>query len=236
MIVEKAELLAWQMKKLRNAGYDLRETSDFDEVEAIIERLGKPYLTPHLDPSKNDFTPANCFWIVVERLGCPVALGGVRLDDMGHDASEQILRRMYSRHYPGGLVYISPSVVAALRGKVCYVGDLYLSPDVRGQRELLSSSMTICHLIINLKWQPDLTYAFLHQKHVRRGAAILYGFQTAIPFSKEFAASSGPRADDEVFATLSNDQLECWVRSEVRSLKFDDCDHRQQSPIEVAGN
>lgn len=219
-IVEKAEVLSHQLARLRGEGYEISVTHDLQRVLGIVASLGKPYLTPLLDPQKNDFTSSNCMWLIVERSGRPVALGGVRLDEIGDDDAEEFLNRTYSRHYPGGLSRIAEPLKEILKGRVCYVGDLFVDPKERGRLFLLEAGMKACQLIISLRWDPDVTYAFLHSRDTMRGAVNRYGFQTAIPFSKIFARPTGPRRNDEVFAALNRDQLNHWVKSESRNSEL----------------
>ncbi len=199
---------------LEKAGLTIEQTSDFSMIQKLIEKLGKPYLTPQLDMCVNDFTTANCFWVVVRRAGEVSALGGARLDDLTDTDVAGFMYRHFARHYEGGLLSVADPVLRALYGRVAYVGDLYVSPTERGSLKLLSSAMIVCHMTISLKWNPNCTYAFLRKSDVDRGAASRYGFTRVIPFSKEFSIPVPPRSNDECFAVLNREDLNYLIKAE----------------------
>lgn len=215
--VAKAVMLAEGVSRLKDAGFSIEQTNDFELVLRELDELGKPYLTPALDVRENDFTTSNCFWLVVREKDKPVALGGARLDDLTDTDVAAFLHRHFARHYPGGVTQIAEPMLSVLAGKVAYVGDLFVAPGVRGRLDLVSRAMTVCHMVISLKWNPSCTYAYLRKSDVDRGAAARYGFSRVIPGSKSFQAEVPPRSNEECFVALERSDLLHWVKSRWNS-------------------
>jgi hypothetical protein len=106
-------------------------------IRDIVTILGKPYLTPRLSPFLNDFTPKNCFWLLLEKDDTVVATGGCRFDDLGDLPLSTFWSNCVARHYAatgGMLVDVAPPVDEYLSGKLAYFGDLIVHEDFRGQK------------------------------------------------------------------------------------------------------
>lgn len=216
-------------------GIKLEQSADFDEVHSVFKKLKKSYLTPHLDPKQNDFTAANCFWTIAYKDGEPFGLGGVRMDDLTGDNVEKYWARHFERVYPGGVCDIAPPVKTTLRGRVCYVGDFYIAEGARGSTAFLETTTQVTHALINLKWRPDFTYAFLHHKAVIRGAAARYGFTRTIPYSKRFTDLDGVRADDEYCAVLPREDFAHSIQAEWRNSLQASHSRDRDTPIKAVG-
>jgi len=200
------KVAAYCLNMIETSGYSVKEYTDYSKIPQILDSLGKPYVTPHLSPNRNDFTQASSFWIVVEKDGVVVAAGGVRLEDLGQESVGQYWDRLYKRQSGYGVRRIANPLLNELSGKLAYLGDLHLKEGHRGGRLLLHHCAILCHVIVSIKWSPDWTYAFLHKKDVMRGAAALYGFSRTIPQSKIWQRVEQPRRDDEYCASLSRDE------------------------------
>ena len=73
-------------ERFRELGLTVRQSSDFSRIDAIIDEIGKPYLTPQLSPNWHEFTEETAFWLIAEDLeGAPVGMMGVRLDELPVD-------------------------------------------------------------------------------------------------------------------------------------------------------
>ncbi len=220
--LEKSMLLAQASQRLHDAGFECAVTVNAGEVAAMLRELEKPYITPYLSPGYNDFTWSSSFWFVVRCEGRLVAMGGVRFDDIGDEPIAEYWTRIFARHYgpgkPGEIHSIAKPITEKVKGKLAYMGDLYVAKDWRGKRSYIKDAMVICHLIVSLRWSPDWTYAFLREKDVQRGASALYGFTWVVPNSKLFVDPKLPRSNGECCALISRADLEHWVKSSVGNL------------------
>ncbi len=203
--LKEMKVAAYCLGKIETSGYSVSECVDYSTIPTILESLGKPYVTPHLSPNRNDFTQTNSFWMLVEKDGVVVAAGGVRLEDLGQESVGHYWDRLYKRQSGHGVKRVANPLLNELSGKLAYLGDLHLKEGHRGSRTLLHYSAILCHVIVSIKWSPDWTYAFLHKRDVVRGAAALYGFTRAIPQSKIWHKVEEPRRNDEYCASLSKD-------------------------------
>lgn len=210
--VEAAGALAALSGSLMAEGYTVREVEDITTVPALIEQIGKPYLTPLSSPMHNDFTEGNSIWLVAERGGVPVYLGCARLEDLGRESVGlywgRVLRRAYSGSSDGVVIdNIRPEVEKALGGRLVYFGDLYVKLQGRGSRKALRSFVAIGHLAVSLKWNPDWIYCFVREEDVLRGAAALYGFTSLYPNPFNWVAPPHPRSNSEWLAVLPRAEL-----------------------------
>lgn len=219
--------LASAVETLREeGGFGVTQTSDFDLIASACRVAGKPYTSPFLDHMTSDLSPANCFWIIIYQGSNPVAVGGVRYDDMRGDTAEKYWGRMFARHYEGGISAVAEPLNSAICGRTCYLGDLFVSPGVRGSLRLLGCAARITHTLASIRWTPDVTYSFLRRRDVERGGASRYGYSTAIPYSKRFLDPKFPRTNDEFCAYLTKDEFEHTVRCEAsNSLSADSRAH-----------
>lgn len=215
MLFDVSRFIMRNADLVRGYGYEVEQTSDFDLIRDSIDRIGKPYLTPELDCSKSDLSPANCFWLIVKKDGVPVALGGVRHDDVG-DLVSEFWGRQFARHYSGGISSIASPVTDAIKGRVCYMGDLFVATDERRPRNIniVAAVSRIGFGLCYLEWRPDCVYSFIRKKDVERGAAAKYGFVTVIPNSKVFLESHPPRSNSECCAIITRPQIEYLIKSE----------------------
>ena len=206
-----------RLNQLDRIGISLEQCTDFVKVEDLFSKLGKTYLTPHLDPSQNDFTAANCFWLVAYRNEEPFGIGGIRMDDLTTESIDRYWKRHFGRLYKGGIDQIAAPIIDVLKGRICYIGDFYIAPHARGSIAFLVAITQIAHALIKLKWDPDYTYAFLHEKSVNLGAAVRYGFTQTIPFSKRFSELDHVRANNEYCAILSRADFMEIIQTEWNS-------------------
>jgi len=167
-------------------GLTIRQEFDPEVVRPILRGMDKGYLSPILDPDKNDFTPANGFWLIAELDGVPQMAGGVRFDDLrGVDVSEywsRMLRRAFDEApIPSGDVF-PPGLVS---GRVAYFGDLLSRRRVglgAGGLDMLRLFTGIGHFLTQQAFDPDVTYCFVTEKDAMRGATAAYGFLELAPF------------------------------------------------------
>lgn len=206
------EAIYFCRSELTRLGYEVTTTQDFDKVKEITAQMGKKYFTPSLDPLFNDFTAANCFWQILSKDGEPHICGGVRLDDLGTTRVGEYWRNWFKRLYGEGekehILGVSPVLDDALRGRLVYFGDLHVDERHRGNLDALA--LYLCHgqALVCLKWNPDFTYAFIHDRFVAQGAAFRYGFNRTERMAQRWIQSPPtPRSSHECCAFSSRDQL-----------------------------
>lgn len=205
-----AEAYARMTGSLKRQGIQLRVITKYDRLDRIIQDLQKPYLTPALSPFLNDFSPGNCFWLIAEKDGDPVAAGGTRFDDLAEDPISEFWRRSAERHYGRvdgrNPVTINPIVDRKIGGKVAYFGDLICKPGA-GSLKTLEHFVRAGQMLTCLKWNPDYNYAWLRTRDTRRGAHVRYGFATCMPNSQRWHKPPEIRSNLEACCYSSRDDL-----------------------------
>lgn len=205
--------------QLASNGLEIRQVGDLSEVGAIARSMGKPGISSEMDPAKNDFTSRNCCWLVLYRSGAPIGMGGMRFDDLGPGDPTDYLMRKFSRHFEGGIESFSKEVIREVRGRTCYIGDLFGRKGQRGSLTALSLAAQACKVHAAIEWDPDIIYTFLMPHHVAAGASELYGFARQQMFSKTFRSPKAPRSNDEFFSRSSRSELNSWVDESLSRLE-----------------
>lgn len=218
---EKAELIAICREKLLLDGLVVQVEQDFDVVPKIIEAIGKPYLTPKMSPFYNDFTGANCFWLLLKKDDQVVGAAGARLDDLGDGSITEYWRRTMRRHYGHGVNEVVTDIASPLeqdlKGQLAYFGDLYFSRAAGRSLKTVRRFVLIGHMITALKWNPDWTYAFLREDDVRRGGCYHYGFNRYIPDAQFWVDPPAPRENTEYCVMTNRRDLAYMAQSFIRS-------------------
>ncbi|MDO6523242.1 hypothetical protein Q4578_16720 [Shimia thalassica] len=206
----------WDMSKIaveaeRALGLSIRQEFDLDAIPRILSDMGKEYVSPILDPSKNDFTPSNCFWLVAEDDGKPVMVGGVRLDDLGQLDVKKFWARMLARTFgeePAAQYLPFPPDV--LTGRIAYFGDLFSIAGnglTRAGRERLRLFTTVGHYLTQLEFRPNATYSFIQDRDIARGTPALYGFLDLHPFLYSWDVDPYPAGCPEWIACTPQDRM-----------------------------
>ena len=185
-------------KALASNGISLRVTVDAAEVATSVASIGKDYLTPWLDPSLNDFTEGNFFWLIAEKKEVPVIVGGGRLDRYGNDGAGTIRRLFERSHGPESIAYVSDAVSVGLRGTVCYLGDLHSKAGVGLSRANRRFYLGVAHYIASVHFRADATYSFMRTSDVMRGSADINGFDQRISEPYGWVEPPSKRSNDEV--------------------------------------
>lgn len=220
---EKGIIIGRCEARLAQHGIRVEQIDDFDRIPGLIEKSEKNYLTPIVSPLRNCLTQNNCIWLIGWRGDIPAFIGGARLEDLGDEPVSMFWPRSMARLYDrpkGELIRnVSNEVSAQLNGKLAYFGDLHVTPGVRGTLSLLRAFITIGHIAVSLKWNPDHIYAFLRGDDVLRGAAMRYGFLDLFPHPIEWENPPEQRSNNEWCGVLSRHRLPGMARATVRSLK-----------------
>lgn len=204
------------MNELQSKNYDVDVLDDVAEIPSIIAELGKPYLTPKLSPTFNDFTSEDTFWMLLRHGEEVVGVAGCRLENLGRRKLSEHWKTSLKRQYGNGerdvIEWVSPQVDESLKGRLVYYGDLFFSPQAGRSRRILRLFVLIGHLWTTLKWTPDAIYAFVREKDLSRGANYYYNFPRFIPSPQRWVKPAPePREDSEYVVMLSADELRNMV-------------------------
>lgn len=204
-------------QRLKDDGYEILHVEDLTKIRDLVEILGKPYLTPRLSPFLNDFTPNNCFWLLLTRGDETVAAGGCRFDDLGSMKLSQFWRNCVARHYErtgGAVVQVAPPVDDYLSGRLAYFGDLIVHEEFRGAKagRVLKRFTHFAIAFAMLKFDPSSVYAFVKEKDAGRGAMKFYGFNTVIHNAQTWSNAPKYHRDDDACFFVSQKYFSYYAK------------------------
>jgi hypothetical protein len=207
---------------LKDDGYSILHAEDLNTIRELVDILGKPYLTPRLSPFLNDFTPNNCFWLLLTQGEQTVAAGGCRFDDLGNMKLSQFWKNCVARHYQrtgGAVVDVAPPVDEHLSGRLAYFGDLIVHEDFRGAKagRVLKRFTHFAIAFAMLKFAPDSVYAFVREKDIGRGAMKFYGFNTVIHNAQTWSNAPDYHRDDDACFLVSQKYFSYYAKLMVQS-------------------
>lgn len=213
------------------SGLDFRQVFDLEEVEHLLKEMGKTYVSPVLDPSLNDFTPSNCFWLFAERDGSPIVGGGVRLDKLhGTDVNKFWSKFLHRAFGEAPREIGSPFPDDVLAGNVAYFGDLLSSGNTtlgRFGRDKLRYFTYVGHYLTQQHFAPDVTYCFVQDKDYLRGTPGVYGFLDHEPFLYKWNKNPYPQGEPGWVSYLSKRKFEQLsevmkraIEAEVRKIEL----------------
>lgn len=215
--LEAARMASALDGRLASAGVEVRQIVDFAEVRAIVEGLGKDYLTPVNSPLLSDMLESNCLGLVGVRGGAPVFFGIARLEDLTVEPVNSWWVRMLGRAYGRDVVAgVNAGAADLMRGRLVYFGDLFVAPGARGVLQNVRDFVALGHLMVAARWSPDVTYCFVRERDVMRGAAARYGFSRLMPSPLVWRDPPPvPRSNSEWLAYLPRADLLPMVRAAV---------------------
>ncbi|MCH2166013.1 MAG: hypothetical protein MK098_15410 [Marinovum sp.] len=169
------------MAKLEAMGLSLSVEIDAAAIQQSIAESGKTYLSPWLDPARNDFTAANFFWLVANSDEGAQIVGGGRLDQYQGNAAG-CLHQMFERGFgPQTVSWVSPEIDAALDGRVMYLGDLHSRATGGLGRRAVRNYLCVANYLAAVQFRADVTYSFIRKADTLRGSADVNGFTNRIP-------------------------------------------------------
>jgi hypothetical protein len=222
--IERGKIIGGCDQFLVAQGVEVLELVEYSRLHEVAASAAKGYLTPLMSPSHHDLTAGNSLWLVAWRGDEPVMLGAARLEELGAERVSSFwprcLERLYNRPKGELIESVSEDVSSVLRGRLAYFGDLHVSPSFRGNLQSVRAFVTIGHLAVSLKWDPDFTYAFVREKDALRGASIRYGFMDAIPSPMIWKDPPSPRSNSEWCVFTSRERLPSMARAVLAGLKL----------------
>ena len=200
------------LNHLDRSGFITEQRHDFDAVERALHAIGKPFITPTMSATMNDFTEGSAFWLTMKKEGQLVAVMAMRLDHLGRQSIGEFFCKAYSRHYPTdsgpSVAATIPQVVRQITGDVVYMGDLFFAESIRGDRANLMCFVHLAHALCFNKWRHDWTYAFHKREDVLSGYADRYGFNNRWPGAQIWADPPGYRSSTEFLSVISREEFE----------------------------
>lgn len=206
--------------KLDRRGIGLELVNEGEAIQDVLLAVGKPYLTPHLSPLENSFTESNSFWVVATKDDQVVFTGGVRFDDIGSERLSSFWQREVARFYknhdgPPRLV-VDPLLDDLVpSGRICYMGDLISVPNAQSPLDLRNFALAV-QMLACMEWRPDMTCAFVSDRHARRNAGMHYGFLSTALRIHEWINPPYPRTNREHFLYSTSTHLQLLAKEITR--------------------
>lgn len=225
---EKGEMADKCKLLLRERGFVVEQTSDFDQVMSLVNDLGKPYLTRELSPAYNDFKEADSFWLLIKRVASedgpalsePEIIGmiGCRCDDLKNQSILPYMTRQLKRLYGDGEHEAIdpehyPPVLDRMFGKIVYIGDFYVKETFRGLKYLPKRAVLfLVYTYASLEWDFDWAYAMIRREHAEAGFVTTYCGAASYPEGRFWVNPPPHRADSEFFVAMDRADYRYLVR------------------------
>ncbi len=193
-------------------GYEVEISTDFELAQKEMNKLGKHEFSPMLMAQANDFTSANCFWMFLKRDGRIIGGACAKYDDLERETVASYWERTLKRHYPvpgAQTVFVrAESAACQLRGRMVYMGDLFIQKEERGSPHLIRYYTHLLFVTVRMKWPDvDWIYVFLRSQEVFRGRVALYGFTDCVPGVLAWEDSINYRSVSDQLASISAERL-----------------------------
>ncbi len=215
---QKAEIADMSKRLLRERGFIVEQTSDFERVMSLVPTLGKPYLTRELSPAYNDFKEHDSFWLLIKHVPAetdgseaePEIIGmiGCRCDDLKTQSVMPYMTRQLKRLYgESGNEAIDPEhyppVLDRMGGKIVYIGDFYVKESFRGLKYLPKRAVIfLIYAYAAIEWDFDWAYAMIRREHADIGFITTYCGTVSYPEGRFWVKAPPHRDDSEFFVAM----------------------------------
>ncbi|OSQ45618.1 hypothetical protein [Marivita geojedonensis] len=207
-ILNIAKFFGRCMQALEARGITVEESSDFETCEARMSAIGKQSITPMLSSAHHDLSKDHAVWLMLRKDGEDIGGVAARHDTLRSETLSEYWARSYGRLYKGkGRLRPVPEVHRAcdeLSGQVVYMGEFFITKEMRGSRHLLSLYTHILFSYCQLRWDPDWLYAFVRADDARKGYATEYGFTRQYPGAHLWDILPEGRAIGEYLVAISS--------------------------------
>jgi hypothetical protein len=216
--------LARQVETAQAKNIALELLDDFEQFRKVAEATeGRAPLTPIFDNRVSDVSSENAFWILGrDPNGAVVHLQALRRDDLDGIGLDEHMRRqgplLMSPHIPGipsDSIYDSCAYTRSMTGRVCYHGEVWLSP--KGPYRGNGLAITLPRIGVTLalmRWAPDFIYGLVHPDLVMKGIPARYGYIHTHPRGVRWRRSDGDGTLDESITWMTGDDMRDLVEAE----------------------
>lgn len=200
-------------KKIRDAGYTIKESPDFTLFEDTIRATEDKYLMEDFSSRFFDLHGNVAFWIGAwDEQGEPVSVQAAKLEDL-RDRSlgeywQQQQRRMFVDPTPDAELGEEHAHDAFfMKGRIVYHGNLWLRRDARG-KGLAEALTQLGFLISLLKWSPDYLYGLMAARSAMKGFGVRVGYRHYVPRGTHWVVPPAHvRPDDWLVYSTRNDLI-----------------------------
>lgn len=206
-------------RRLLQQGLSIEYGADFDLFESLLSDTEKVRLTEHFRIDLNTYSPANAFWVrVINSSMETVAVCAARLDLLGTETLDVHLAKYWKRCYSGKgaeslrLAQRQPRFMREVSGSVAYFGELWVSPDWRGQG-IHASLAPLAMTVALQKWNPDWMYCWVRPSAWSKRHPLAYGFSAVHPVGIRWENEPETIDDDLVVALNKREWALDWVDS-----------------------
>ena len=165
---------------LKSAGLDPDEEDDFTQIRRRVREVGNDVTHPMMSIERNDFVKGEAFWLFLRRDGRDVASLGATFVDLSNETLESYWRRTSQHQYGRDIdpILAVDPMLGLLRGKMVYVGELYVHESIRGDVRNLARYTRLMQLMIAYRWTFDWMYGFVSDDHTKLNR--LYQFSLTV--------------------------------------------------------
>ncbi len=206
--IDLTKIAALSLRRLGEEGFGLSCEADLRLFEESMEELGKRENYPMISAAWHDLSSSDAFGLLINRAGQgPVGGVAARHLNLGRDSLQEHWESSYARLYPGDVPPISggAAIASRMRGRIVYLGELFLCEEWRGGRVNLPAVMHCLHALVALKWRPDWVYGFIRIRGIRVAAE--FGFSRTYPGAQNWLRSVDRRGVEECLVAVTFDEF-----------------------------
>jgi len=220
-------------EEIEKLGYDVHATSDFDEIERLVQQTGRAGQTPMMSVERLDFTRRDAFWTFLMKDGEAIGGAGVKFVDLGDETFPTYLQRTSRAQYgreDDAIAKFAQPLVDTLAGKLIYIGELEFRRELRGNLRLVMAFGKVLQGLSALKWANfDWMYAIVPEAHLKFDH--LYGFFTTIPDALTWVEPVPEgRLNSHAFLAVEGRHIEHLFKVAARRLKDRNSQASSQTP------
>ncbi|WP_137701661.1 hypothetical protein [Marimonas lutisalis] len=209
-------------EEIERLGYDVRASTDFDEIQRLVAKTGRAKQTPMMSIPRNDFTSQRAFWLFLYKDGEVVGGIAAKYDQLGEESFSSYMRRTSREQYgrdTDPIERIAKPVEDLIGGNVVYIGELEFHPDHRGRLILLEAVGKVMQGLAAVKWSDfDWMYAIIPEEHLKFDH--IYGFTLTVPDAFTWTAPEPPgRLNTHALLAVEGRHLEHLMVSAAARLR-----------------
>lgn len=199
------------LNRLSVTRVDIKGVDRLADFEKSMQEIGAGDSHPMISTSWHDLSTADGFGLEVWVDGKLAGGLAARHHDLGRAALAEHWADSYKRLYGGGETTPVSNFCAAargeIRGRIVYLGQLYLEEKYRGTGINLGLILHYMHALSVQKWSPDWIYGFVRQADVLSGRAAWYGFTRQYVCAQVWDENIATRSSDEYLVAVTPSEL-----------------------------